>query len=77
MDGILTLEGVDTSLAEGVMLLTPFNADAEDEKTKSFVSKYKEQFGDVPNQFAADAYDLSLIHISCLSPFLSLLHLLL
>lgn len=57
MDGILTLEGFDTSLAEGVMLLTPFNADAEDEKTKSFVSKYKEQFGDVPNQFAADAYD--------------------
>lgn len=57
MDGILTLEGFDTSLAEGVMLLTPFNADAEDERTQSFVTKYKEQFGDVPNQFAADAYD--------------------
>ena len=57
MDGILTLEGFDTSLAEGVMLLTPFNADAEDEKTQSFVTKYKEQFGDVPNQYAADAYD--------------------
>ena len=57
MDGILTLEGFDTYLAEGVMLLTPFNADAEDEKTKSFVEKYKSQFGDVPNQFAADAYD--------------------
>ena len=57
MDGILTLEGFDTSLAEGGMLLTPFNADAEDAKTQSFVNKYKEQFGDVPNQFAADAYD--------------------
>lgn len=57
MDGILTLEGFDTSLAEGVMLLTPFNADAADEKAKNFVAKYKEQFGDVPNQFAADAYD--------------------
>ena len=57
MDGILTLEGFDTSLAEGVMLLTPFNADATDEKTENFVNKYKEQFGDVPNQFAADAYD--------------------
>lgn len=57
MDGILTLEGFDTSLAEGVMLLTPFNADATDEKTQNFVTKYKEQFGDVPNQFAADAYD--------------------
>ncbi|MFW5676862.1 MAG: ABC transporter substrate-binding protein, partial [Acetivibrio ethanolgignens] len=25
--------------------------------TKSFVTTYKEQFGDMPNQFAADAYD--------------------
>ncbi len=57
MDGILTMEGFDASLAEGVMLLTPFNADATDEKTVNFVTKYKEQFGEVPNQFAADAYD--------------------
>ncbi len=57
MDGILTLEGFDTSLAEGVMLLTPFNADAEDEKTKSFVEKFQAKYGEIPNQFAADAYD--------------------
>ena len=57
MDGILTMEGFDPKLAEGVMLLTPFNADATDEKTASFVKKYKEQFGETPNQFAADAYD--------------------
>ncbi len=57
MDGILTVENFDTSLAEGVMLLTPFNADAEDEKTQNFVKKYQEQFGQIPNQFAADAYD--------------------
>ena len=57
LDGILTLEGFDTSLAEGVMLLTPFNADAEDEATRSFVSKYQEKYGEIPNQFAADAYD--------------------
>lgn len=57
MDGILSVKGFDAALAEGVMLLTPFNADAEDERTKSFVSKYQEKYGDVPNQFAADAYD--------------------
>ncbi|MDE7171061.1 MAG: ABC transporter substrate-binding protein [Oscillospiraceae bacterium] len=57
MDGILSVDGFDTSLAEGVMLLTPFNADSEDEATKSFVAKYQEKYGDVPNQFAADAYD--------------------
>ena len=57
MDGILTLEGFDTSLAEGVFLLTPFSADATDELTVNFVNAYKEKFGEVPNQFAADAYD--------------------
>ena len=57
MDGILTMEGFDTSLAEGVMLLTPFSADAEDERTQNFVKAYQAAYGDVPNQFAADAYD--------------------
>ena len=66
MDGILTLEGFDTSLAEGVMLLTPFTADAEDEKTQNFVKTYQEQFGDIPNQFAADAYDcVYAIYAAC------------
>ena len=57
MDGILTMEGFDTALAEGVMLLTPFSADAEDERTQNFVKAYQAAYGDVPNQFAADAYD--------------------
>ncbi len=57
MDGILTLEGFNKSLAEGVMLLTPFSADATDKKTADFVKTYKEKYGDVPNQFAADGYD--------------------
>ena len=57
MDGILSLKGFDTSLAEGVMLLTPFAADSTDEATASFVKAYKEAYGETPNQFAADAYD--------------------
>ena len=57
MDGILTLENFDTALAEGVMLLTPFAADASDDRTAAFTKKYNEQFGETPNQFAADAYD--------------------
>ncbi|WP_334160179.1 ABC transporter substrate-binding protein [Muricomes intestini] len=57
LDGILSVENFDTSLAEGVMLLTPFAADADDEATQNFVKKYKDEFGEVPNQFAADAYD--------------------
>lgn len=57
MDGILGVENFDTSLAEGVMLLTPFAADAQDEATQAFVAKYQEAYGEIPNQFAADAYD--------------------
>lgn len=57
MDGILTMPGFETSLAEGVMLLTPFSADAEDDLTKSFVAKYQDLHGEIPNQFAADGYD--------------------
>ncbi len=55
MDGILSVENFDTSLAEGVMLLTPFAADAED--AKGFTTKYVDAYGETPNQFAADAYD--------------------
>ncbi len=57
MDGILTVENFDTSLAEGVMLLTPFAADATDDLTVNFVKQYNDKFGETPNQFAADAYD--------------------
>lgn len=57
MDGILTLKGFDPKLAEGVMLLTPFAADATDARTVSFVKKYQEKFSEIPNQFAADGYD--------------------
>ena len=55
MDGLLSVEGFDTSLAEGVLLMTPFSAD--DEKNADFVKAYKEAYDETPNQFAADAYD--------------------
>lgn len=59
MDGILSVENFDTSLAEGVMLLTPFSATGEDEATVNFVTAYNDAHnGETPNQFAADAYDV-------------------
>ena len=57
LDGILDVENFDVSLAEGVMLLTPFAADATDNLTVSFVTEYNNRFGETPNQFAADGYD--------------------
>ena len=57
LDGLLGVSGFDTSLAEGVMLLTPFSADAQDDKTQAFNAAYEEAYGETPIQFAADAYD--------------------
>jgi len=57
MDGILGVKNFDTSLAEDVMLLTPFAADSTDEATVHFVEAYKEKYGETPMQFAADGYD--------------------
>ncbi len=55
MDGILSVENFDTSLAEGVMLLTPFST--TEESSKKFTSDYVAAYGEDPNQFAADSYD--------------------
>jgi len=66
MDGILTVENFDTSLAEGLMLLTPFAADATDDLTVNYVKNYKEKYGETPNQFGADAYDAVYIIKQCL-----------
>ena len=57
MDGILSMEGFDTSLAEGLMLLTPFTPYSEDAKSKAFTEAYQEAYGELPIQFAADSYD--------------------
>ena len=57
MDGILDVEGFDTSLAEGLYMLTPFAADSTDERTAAYVAKYRELYNETPNQFGADAYD--------------------
>ena len=59
MDGILNVEGFDTSLAEGLVLMTPFDANATDDATVAFVEQFKaNNGGKVPNQFAADGYDV-------------------
>ena len=57
MDGILNIEGFDTSLAEGVMVLTPFAGDSANEQAKAFIANYEAAYGATPDQFAADAYD--------------------
>lgn len=57
LDGLINQLGDDVALSNGVMLLTPFAADAKDEKTQKFVKAYEAKYNETPNQFAADAYD--------------------
>ena len=66
MDGILSIDGFDTSLANGLMLLCPFSAYGEDETTTTFVAAYQAAYGETPNQFAADAYDCVYAVYQCL-----------
>ena len=55
MDGLLDLEGFDTALAEGLYMLTPFDANAA--SSADFVKAYQAAYNETPIQFAADAYD--------------------
>lgn len=58
LDGVIPQLGDSADLAEGVMLLTPFAPDSEEEKSKTFTENYEAAYdGLVPTQFAADAYD--------------------
>lgn len=55
MDGILSVKNFDQSLAEGLMLLTPFTVD--EAGSQDFVQAYEEAYGIEPLQFGAGAYD--------------------
>ena len=62
LDGVIDQLGSNASLAEGVMLLTPFAADSENPESQAFTAAYEKKYnGEVPNQFAADAYDAMFI----------------
>ena len=67
LDGILAIEGFNKSLAEGVILLTPFVAgDTKSQANVDFTNKFKEKYKDTPNQFAADAYDAIYVIAECM-----------
>ncbi len=58
LDGILGMDNFDKSLAENVMLLTPFTPTAKDERTQNFVKNFTAKYDKAYlNQFGADAYD--------------------
>lgn len=69
MDGMLEMQNFDATLAEGLLLMTPFNGSSDDSRTVTFVESYKALSGGTePNQFAADGYDcMYAIYEACLN----------
>lgn len=57
LDGILGKVEQDVTIANNVLMLTPFAADSTEENVQSFVKAYEAAYGATPDQFAADAYD--------------------
>ena len=57
LDGILGKVEQDPSIANNVLMLTPFAADSQEANVQAFVKSYEETFGATPDQFAADGYD--------------------
>ena len=51
------VEGFDASYADNLMFLSPFTPTSTDEAIQTFVTSFKDAYGETPNQFAADAYD--------------------
>ena len=57
LDGILGKVEQDPTIANNVLMLTPFAADDPAENVQAFVKAYQAAYNAPPDQFAADAYD--------------------
>ncbi len=57
LDGILGKVSQDVTIADNVLMMTPFAADSTDPKVQAFVKAYQDAYSATPDQFAADAYD--------------------
>jgi len=57
MSQILSADDFDPALAENLMFIASFLPIASDGATKKFIEAYQAKYNELPNQFAAAAYD--------------------
>lgn len=57
LDGILGKVEQDPTIADNVLMLTPFAADDPAANVQAFVTAYQAAYNSTPDQFAADGYD--------------------
>lgn len=60
-DGVLSIEGADTSVFEGMYFANHYSADDTGELVTSFRAAFEEAYGETPNSFAALGYDAAKI----------------
>ena len=57
LDGIMEKVAQDVTIADNVLMLTPFAADSQEADVQAFVKAYQAAYNATPDQFAADGYD--------------------
>ncbi len=60
-DGVLTIEGADLTVFDGMYFANHYSADDTSEMVQSFRSAFEEKYGEVPNALAALGYDAAMI----------------
>lgn len=60
-DGVLSIEGADVSVFDGMYFANHYSADSDSPITQAFIKAYKEKYGTTPNALAALGYDGAMI----------------
>ena len=60
-DGFDGIADYISDITNKIMYITPFDVNSEEENVKAFVAAYEAKYGEKPDQFAADAYDVVMV----------------
>ncbi len=60
-DGFDGIKKYVEDVTNKIMYITPFDAESEEENVKAFVDAYQAEYNAIPDQFAADAYDVVMV----------------
>ena len=65
-DGFDGIADLVTDVTNKITYITPFDVNSEEAGVKSFVDAFKAEYNALPDQFAADAYDVVMVLASAL-----------
>ena len=60
-DGVLSIEGADVSVFDGMYFANHYSADSDSPVTQAFIKEYTDKYGATPNALAALGYDGAMI----------------